>query len=146
MKVLSITPRDTCRTKLKPTSPRVFFTVKDEILEDNFITRRLPPTVAHLEAARQIVKEYFVPTTVGGISWDAYAGCEMCPCSPGFIIDANFDQDFNVVLEDTELLEAMRSVRELNNKNKLFDLINIRANEFKQAINAKDLSNLEELT
>lgn len=77
--------------------PRVYIHVADETIMDNLMNRRARPY--------QIWKQEVLPQVLAfaGLSdvkasWSAKAGCSMCPCSPGFILDHNGHFDIYVTV------------------------------------------------
>jgi hypothetical protein len=76
----------------KRAATRIYIWPKGETILENLMNRRdrpyttyrkevLPGVLAGLGIRYQDVK----------VRWSQYAGCTMCPCSPGFILDGYFE-------------------------------------------------------
>lgn len=71
--------------KLRHQAPRVYISIKDEGLLDNFANRTSRPhTLWKSIVITELRKRGF---TFEKIRWSQKAGCSMCPCSPGFILE-----------------------------------------------------------
>jgi len=67
------------------TAPRLYVHVEDETIMDNMVNRKRRPyniykTLIHASGLGSII-------SLGTLKWSQKAGCSMCPCSPGFIVD-----------------------------------------------------------
>jgi hypothetical protein len=73
---------------------RIYFWPEGETLMENLQNRRQRPYTAY----RKLLPEVWARLQQQGdisatdplprVSWSRYAGCSMCPCSPGFIVQA----------------------------------------------------------
>jgi len=77
----------------KRRSAKVFvFSDKPESILDQLVTRRQRPHDVYRKAVEARVKQELIdggfmqPDVKPSLRWDQYAGCSMCPCSPGFVV------------------------------------------------------------
>lgn len=70
----------------RPSDPsRVFLHFKGETILDNINNRTQRPSTTLKPLVKQALEAAGIPFTK--IRWSQKAGCRMCPCSPGFIIE-----------------------------------------------------------
>lgn len=67
-------------------APRMYVSVADETLMDNLANRKRRPynvykTLIHSTNLASVID-------LSKLSWSQYAGCAMCPCSPGFVLNS----------------------------------------------------------
>ena len=66
-------------------APRLYVSVADETIMENLENRKRRPynvykTLIHSSGLSDIIN-------IDKLSWNQHAGCTMCPCSPGFILN-----------------------------------------------------------
>lgn len=66
-------------------APRMYVDVADETILDNLMNRRRRPYNEY----KRMIRMSGLPTVIDltKLSWSQKAGCSMCPCSPGFILN-----------------------------------------------------------
>ena len=67
---------------------RVYVWPEGETLLDNLCNRRSRPFKAYKPLVEQQLRDVGY---TGKIRWDQKAGCKMCPCSPGFVLETQLD-------------------------------------------------------
>jgi hypothetical protein len=77
-------------------APRMYVRIQDETILDNLANRTRRPynvykTMIHSSNLGEIID-------LSKLSWSQYAGCTMCPCSPGFILNRQ-----TIPMEDGEM-------------------------------------------
>lgn len=65
---------------------RVYFSHRGESVVEHFGNRRDRPIKMYREHLAQVAEKLGLPQGTK-FRWSRYAGCTMCPCSPGFICD-----------------------------------------------------------
>jgi hypothetical protein len=74
-------------TEYKETT-RIYLSYPLESIMDNIINRRSRPW----KALKPLIEaELRDAGYTGRVRWSKHAGCKMCPCSPGFVLDTNLD-------------------------------------------------------
>jgi len=68
---------------------RIFFFIKNESIFDNLMNRRNRPVQFWRSLVPEILMRFNMPPTTK-VRWSAKAGCQMCPCSPGFWMSKPF--------------------------------------------------------
>lgn len=71
--------------------PVVYMDVEDESVLANFVNRESRPVALYGKTVRALFAHLGL---VGKLGWNKYAGCAMCPCSPGFIWGGAPELDF----------------------------------------------------
>ena len=66
--------------------PRLYFSIEGETLLEHFGNRVARPTKLYREFLPLVLQKAGLPTDTKA-RWSRNAGCGMCPCSPGFILD-----------------------------------------------------------
>lgn len=61
---------------------RIYVSIADETILQNLMNRGSEPVSDY---RKLVIAQY--PEFEGRIKWSRKAGCKMCPCSPGFILD-----------------------------------------------------------
>lgn len=79
---------------------RVFIDFEGETILDNLNNRVARPYTTLKPIVIEKLKESGIDFEK--IRWSRKAGCRMCPCSPGFIIDGHYGKDFWLTVTDTE--------------------------------------------
>lgn len=85
----------------RPSDPsRVFIDFEGETVLDNLNNRVARP----FTTLKPIVIEKLKAEGIDfeKIRWSRKAGCRMCPCSPGFIIEGHYGKDFWLTVTDDE--------------------------------------------
>jgi len=79
----------------KYTKSRFYVQPVNETIMDNLINRRNRPISEYRAFAKDFIAQVFdVQHT---LRWSQKAGCSMCPCSPGFIVDGiQYGYDYNI--------------------------------------------------
>lgn len=75
---------------VKKKKPRLFFSIKNESIIDNFTKRASgirPTWRTYKKLVAQALERAGLEATQYKARWSLKAGCAMCPCSPGFILD-----------------------------------------------------------
>ena len=67
---------------------RVYIDFKGESIYDNINNRRQRPSTTLKPLVKDVLEKNGI--AFDKIRWSSKAGCTMCPCSPGFLIDGNF--------------------------------------------------------
>jgi hypothetical protein len=83
---------NSARTEYQETT-RVYVSPKNQTLGEQMATRRASPSATF---KRLVQQELANAGYTGKVRYSRYAGCKMCPCSPGFVLETNLDQDFPV--------------------------------------------------
>lgn len=83
------------RPNFETKKPRIYFTVEGETIYDQYIgqdktkeseaARR--KVLAYLKKAVTMMCDIMVMDRPEKVRFDKYAGCSMCPCSPGFVVE-----------------------------------------------------------
>ena len=74
-----------------PVKTRIYVSHADESIMEHLSNRHNRPyTLYRKEILPHIRREMDIPDDVK-IRWNRYAGCSMCPCSPGFVVDGLAD-------------------------------------------------------
>lgn len=79
---------------------RVFVDFEGETILDNLNNRVARPYTTLKPIIIEKLKEQGI--VFEKIRWSRKAGCRMCPCSPGFIIEGNYGKDFWLTVTDDE--------------------------------------------
>lgn len=66
--------------------PRVYFTHAAESVLENLANRTSRPIAGYRRLIPDVLRMMSLPAGTGH-RWSRNAGCSMCPCSPGFILD-----------------------------------------------------------
>lgn len=74
-------------TEFKSTT-RVYVWPKGQNIWENLMARGSEPYKAYKPL---VEKELHDAGYTGKIRWDRHAGCKMCPCSPGFVLETQLD-------------------------------------------------------
>ena len=75
-------------TRARNKKARIYIFPKGETLLDNLENRRSRPyNLYRKQVIPTVLKAMGLPEDTK-VRWSQYAGCSMCPCSPGFIIDS----------------------------------------------------------
>lgn len=83
----------------RPFDPsRVYVDFKGETILDNLNNRVARPYTTLKPLVKKALEEAEIPFTK--IRWSQSAGCRMCPCSPGFIIEGHRGKDFYLTVTD----------------------------------------------
>ena len=69
------------------TASRIYVWPKGETILQNLINRRARPNREYHEAVVVELMRRGVDMSRIKLKWSKHAGCTMCPCSPGFIVD-----------------------------------------------------------
>jgi len=77
------TPRD---AKEFHSKPRVYFSVKGETILENLVERHVRPFTEYRKVLVAALESIGIDTSELKFNWSKYAGCTMCPCSPGFVV------------------------------------------------------------
>jgi hypothetical protein len=91
---------------------KIYIFINNETILENLVNRRTRPFQVYKKEIIPLLMEELKtkhPDTyihVKGIrwSWNQSCGCSMCPCSPGFVGDANKYFDFHTFFLDVEVL------------------------------------------
>ena len=83
------------RAKLGQKKSRMYFFLRGEGLFENLLNRRFRPHVEYRKIAGDIFEQLGLDPKMK-FHWDRYAGCAMCPCSPGFVLEGDFNHDIFV--------------------------------------------------
>ena len=67
---------------------RVYLSFPQESILDNLVNRHSRPWSALKPLVEAELRE---AGYAGRVRWSKHAGCKMCPCSPGFVLDGNLD-------------------------------------------------------
>lgn len=80
---------------------RLYVWPDDESFAENFVYRATRPWRVYRKMLPAIFKHFKLPETTKA-SWSKNAGCSMCPCSPGFILDymGSYDLCVSVTADD----------------------------------------------
>lgn len=76
----------------------VYVNIKDETIIENLINRRSRPYTEWKKIAKKVLNMKGIKFEK--LSWSKNAGCTMCPCSPGFIVQ-NGDTGRDIWIEVT---------------------------------------------
>jgi hypothetical protein len=66
--------------------PRLYIHVKDEGVLANFANRTSRPVTLYRSVLPEILRAAGLDPARVQVRWSQYAGCTMCPCSPGFVL------------------------------------------------------------
>jgi hypothetical protein len=77
------------REWIKPS--RIYIRIEDEAFEGLSFRKQI-------NAARKMIEQTY-PQFEGKLRFSSYAGCSMCPCSPGFIVSERMVNENNFPLE-----------------------------------------------
>jgi len=76
----------------RPSAPTRIFVSFGETVSEHLANRRNRPYTQLKPIIAAELDKLGVKYTK--IRWNRYAGCQMCPCSGGFIIEGNYGKDF----------------------------------------------------
>lgn len=80
---------------------RVYFFHSGETILGNLLNRRSRPTDIYRSYMGPVLEALGLPANTK-YRWSSKAGCKMCPCSPGFIIEGDHqNRDAYVTLSDS---------------------------------------------
>lgn len=65
-------------------SPRFYFWMKGTSVIDNLMNRGSEPHDLVRPLVPEVMKQFGVEVNEATLHWSRKAGCDMCPCSPGF--------------------------------------------------------------
>lgn len=83
---------------------RLYFDHENEFVWDNLMSRWDRPHREYRKLIPQVFEQLGIDPNKHKVKWSQYAGCFMCPCSPGFIIEGLHNgQNYNVTLEEGDL-------------------------------------------
>lgn len=72
---------------------RIYINEKEMSLIENIMTRKLRPyTIYRKEFLPNIIEQLNLPKDTK-VKWSQFAGCTSCPCSPGFIVEGDFEKE-----------------------------------------------------
>lgn len=93
--------------------PRIYVSPEGESLYDNLMSRRQRPSTMYRKlAVAAALRALGLPADTK-VTWSHYAGCTMCPCSPGFIVEAACThEDVYCTIGDPIEVEALAAKRE----------------------------------
>lgn len=76
--------------------PRMYFWPKNESVMENFANRHNRPVDEYRKLIPDVLKQVFeVPQTYRA-RWNRFAGCRMCPCSPGFVVSGLTGTEYDI--------------------------------------------------
>lgn len=98
---LIVTKLETRQTKQKQS--RIYVWPAGETIIQNLVNRRIRPFDEYRKVVIEELKKRNVQVSDIRLRWSKHAGCRMCPCSPGFIVDG-YDpflhgKDLHIVVE-----------------------------------------------
>jgi len=79
--------------------PRIYPSVRGETLWENLARRRTSPIREYRKFIPAVLKELGLPPETK-VRWSQKAGCSMCPCSPGFIVETQGRWDAWMIVGD----------------------------------------------
>ena len=86
---------------------RIYINHEEESVMDNFFNRRQRPTTLYKKMLLPAVRAKLGLAEDVKIGWSNKAGCGMCPCSPGFLIqDYRYRFDVYVSVRQVAMTEA----------------------------------------
>jgi hypothetical protein len=99
--------------------PRIYVSTESqeaETVADDMNNRTRRPHVIWRGAVKRMFADAGVEKYIVGLRWDQHAGCSMCPCSPGFVVqrteDAPFQRyDIYVTLRNTACVDESKPGR-----------------------------------
>lgn len=74
---------------------RMYFFPQGENVIESLITRNFRPHSEYRKIAGDIFEQLGLDPKMK-FHWDQYAGCASCPCSPGFVLEGDFNHDIFV--------------------------------------------------
>jgi hypothetical protein len=99
-KIKSISEREgSCSKSGDPAKTKVFIFHDNETTEENMKNRNNRPYKDYAEHIIPKVMEYLGIKFRMAILWNTRAGCSMCNCSPGFILDKHYGKEILVHIE-----------------------------------------------
>lgn len=91
------TPRRRVYKYDRPEYPSRVFLDFGETVREHLENRRSRPWQELKPVVKELLEERSVP--VDKLSWNINAGCGMCPCSGGFLVDGEWGKDYYVKVE-----------------------------------------------
>jgi hypothetical protein len=100
---------------------RLFVSIKDETIIQNLLSRMVqraggPPRLSARDMRKHVLQRVVDRlkqdhpeariTSPSQLRWSAKAGCTMCPCSPGFIVENSFNWSIWVEVEPASAEQA----------------------------------------
>lgn len=70
---------------------RIFFWPEGESIFEQLTTRHIRPSTQWKKMIPTVCEKLGVDASKVNAHWSSKAGCSMCPCSPGFVIDGWVD-------------------------------------------------------
>lgn len=75
---------------------RIYIWPSNETISENLINRRSRPHEEwRMTIIPELIKRGFIDKDTK-MTWDRFAGCTMCPCSPGFKTNVKLGYDIHV--------------------------------------------------
>ncbi len=95
-------PKSYERRELKSynSKPRLYFHHVGENVFDQLISRHFRPQQLYRHFLPEVFRQVQLPEGTTA-KWSQNAGCSMCPCSPGFIIETTMAGHFDVWVDFT---------------------------------------------
>ena len=84
---------------------RIYFWRSRETLIENFARRFTDPSREYRKFLPEVFEKLGLPAETVA-KWNRYAGCTMCPCSPGFILEGHNGKEFHVTIGVGETVTA----------------------------------------
>ena len=89
--------------------PRVYVSPKGESIMENLMNRRSRPIKLFRAAAIAGLAQLGIQVESKDLKWSQYAGCNSCPCSPGFIYKgankvAHYDVWVSITAKQAEMV------------------------------------------
>lgn len=84
--------REMKKAKAGRKKTRMYFDPVGENVIENLVARRFRPHNEYRKVAGDIFEKIGLDPEMK-FHWDRYAGCAMCPCSPGFVLEGDFNHD-----------------------------------------------------
>lgn len=83
--------------KLLQKKTRVYFWIQGQTLIENFARRFTNPSREYRKFLPAVFEKLGLPADTVA-NWNRYAGCTMCPCSPGFILKGHNGKEAHVTI------------------------------------------------
>jgi hypothetical protein len=80
---------------------RIYF-FRAETLSANWARRFISPSREYRKFLPEVFDKLGLPADTVA-KWNRYAGCSMCPCSPGFIVEGHYGKFVGVTIANAAL-------------------------------------------
>jgi hypothetical protein len=104
---------DLKKAKNEKKKSRMFFSALGENIFENLTSRNSHPHREYRKVVADILKKLGLDPSMK-FHWDVFAGCATCACSPGFVLEGDFNHNIFVSYTTVVKVEEEQKVIELS--------------------------------